>query len=262
MSATTIQWTDVTDNIIAVNTGGWWCRKISPGCDNCYAEALNQKRFFGGNGLPYRGAPPMLTLRDDLIESWARQRKAKRHFVASMTDVFGEWVPQGMIWRFLDGMAAAPLQIFQLLTKRPGVMAREVSAWLCKRDLKSCPANIWLGVTVENQEQADKRIPALLRIPAQVRFLSCEPLLGEVDLSPWIRDLSWVICGGESGPKARPMHPDWLMRLRDQCQAAGAPVFIKQLGNHLARQLGCRDPKGGDPSEWPAEYRVRQFPNT
>src|SRR5262245_62535311 len=128
MSTTTsIEWTDITDNIIVVEGGGWWCRRISPGCDHCYAEALNQNTFFGGNKLPYRGTAPSLKLRTEIIDGWARLRKPKKHFVSSMTDIFGEWVSREMIFAFLDGMRAAPLQTFQLLTKRPAVMLSEVN---------------------------------------------------------------------------------------------------------------------------------------
>src|SRR5688572_19248247 len=123
---TNIEWTDVTDNIIIVEGGGWWCRKISPGCFNCYAARLNLSTYFGGNKLPYTGEPPKLILRRDILKSWARQRKAKKHFVASMTDVFGEWVPVEWQFEFLDAMAAAPNQTFQILTKRADIMALHV----------------------------------------------------------------------------------------------------------------------------------------
>lgn len=127
MSDSSIEWTDVTDNIIAAvdehgGQRGWWCRKISPECLNCYAEVLNQSDYFNGNKLRYAGEPPVLKLREDIIDGWARQRKSRKHFVASMTDVFGEWVPQSWIFRFLDGMWRAPLQIFQVLTKRAANM--------------------------------------------------------------------------------------------------------------------------------------------
>ena len=253
-----IEWTDVTDNIIVADGGGWWCRKISPGCANCYAAKLNTNSFYGGNHLPYSGQPPALKLRQDVIDGWARQRKEKRHFVASMTDVFGDWVFREWIFAFLDGMSAAPRQIFQVLTKRPEIAAREIGEWLNARGLKELPPNIWIGTSVEDQERADQRIPHLLRIPAAVRFLSCEPLLGPVDLTAvkqtvdpgffgdclqWYHrgychelegiaypKIHWVICGGESGSKARPMNRTWARSLRDQCTDAGVPFFFKQWG--------------------------------
>jgi protein gp37 len=153
---TAIQWTDVTDNIIvavdeAGNHHGWWCKKISPGCAHCYAEDLNQSTYFNGNKLKYSGSPPVLKLREDIIDSWARQRKPKKHFVCSMTDVLGEWVPRAWIFRYLDGMVAAPQQIFQVLTKRADVALREIAAYCEARGIAKLPANIWIGVSVEDQ---------------------------------------------------------------------------------------------------------------
>src|SRR5262245_15075652 len=177
MSATKIEWTDMTDNIIVAEGGGWWCRHASPGCDNCYAEAINKNSFFGGNGLPYRGAPPALKLREEIVDGWSRQRKPKRHFVASMTDVFGDWVPRAMIFRFLDGMDRAPKQTFQVLTKRADIMLASVLAWLDARGYQSMPTNIWPGVTVENQEWADRRRAVFEAIPARTKFVSYEPAL-------------------------------------------------------------------------------------
>lgn len=232
MGETTIEWTDVTDNIIVVEGGGWWCRRISPGCDHCYAEALNQNSFFGGNGKPYRGAAPVLKLREDIVDSWARQRKAKKHFVASMTDVFGEWVPRWMIFRFLDGMAMAPRQAFQLLTKRADVMAREIRAWLTTRGYDRLSSHIWLGVTVENQEWADKRRDSFKSIPAQTKFVSYEPALGPVNWAGW-EFVSQIISGGESGKGARPAHPDWFRITRDWCRSHEKAFFHKQNGEFL-----------------------------
>ncbi len=241
---TNIEWTDVTDNIIAVKGGGWWCRKISAGCANCYAAKLNQNAFYGGNKLAYSGAVPELILRRELIDSWARQRKPKRHFVASMTDVFGDLVEWEWIYAFLDGMRAAPAQTFQLLTKRPGLASNAIRSWLSDRNLQALPENVWIGTSVENGDEKE-RIYQLLGIPAKVRFLSCEPLLGPVEIRcpldkknggdcqvhpEGCPKIHWVIAGGESGLKARPMHPDWARSLRDQCQAAGVPFLFKQWG--------------------------------
>ncbi|GAA5124568.1 phage Gp37/Gp68 family protein [Luteolibacter yonseiensis] len=172
---------------------------------------------------------------------------------------------------------ATPFLDWQLLTKRPENVMRMVPDHWRER----FPANVWMGTTVENQEMADKRVPVLLNIPATVRFLSCEPLLGPVDLSglyfsdvcggryPFkgvapehrtkrIDLLDWVIAGGESGPKARPMHPDWARSLRDQCQAAGVPFLFKQWGEHVTATIGnCYDGDsrqveldGTDSSDW------------
>lgn len=245
-----IEWTDCTDNIIVVKGGGWWCRKISPGCENCYAAALNQSSFFGGNKLAYTGQPPELELRREVMAGWARQTKPRKHFVSSMTDVFGEWVPPEWAFEMLDAMTAAPRQTFQVLTKRPGVARRYIAAWLKERGRDRLPDNVWMGTTVEDQTRAEERIPELIGIPARVRFLSCEPLLGPVDLSrealkivtlcegtgqyrTGVR-IHWVIAGGESGNRARPMHPAWVRSLRDQCvkvcNAARVPFFFKQWG--------------------------------
>jgi len=266
MGKSNIEWTDETDNIITVEGGGWWCRKCSEGCDNCYAEGVNDMNYFHGNHRPYSGAAPQLKLKTDIIDGWARQRRPRRHFVASMTDVFGEWVIQEWINRFLDGMAAAPLQTFQVLTKRARRMRETVKVWLELRGFDRVPPNIQLGVSVENQKWADIRIDDLIQIPS-IRFLSCEPLIGALSLDKWLKPesfhfngdksalddpqfatafgkmissvagrysgIDWVIVGGESGPKARPMHSDWARSLRDQCQAAGVPFMFKQWGSHI-----------------------------
>ena len=197
----------------------------------------------------------------------------RRIFVENQSDLFGEWVPDELLDRVFAVMALCPEHVFQLLTKRPERMlayvmdcARplgrqnalreaivEVGANLPEVEVLKAKVlvsgsngavqqnwrplpNVWLGVSVENQAAADERIPLLLQTPAAVRFLSCEPLLGPVDISshriPWMwsAGLHWVIAGGESGPGARPMHPDWARGLRDQCNAAGRPFFFKQWG--------------------------------
>lgn len=226
---TNIEWTDDTDNIIVAKGGGWWCRKVSPACANCYAERLNSNSYFGGNGLAYTGQPPALELRKDIMAGWKRQTRARKHFVVSMTDVFGEWVPPEWSFEMLDAMAGAPRQIFQVLTKRPFVAQLHIKFWLKNTGRDRLPDNIWIGATVEDQQRAEERIPHLLQIPA-VRFLSCEPLLSALDLTRWLSLIHQVICGGESGSKARPMHPAWVRGLRDQCTAAGVPFFFKQWG--------------------------------
>lgn len=267
---TGIEWTDCTDNIIVVKSGGWFCVKISPGCWHCYAEALNQSTYFGGNKLPYSGKPPELLLRRDILARWARQTRPRKHFVASMTDVFGEWVPPEWAFEFLDAMTAAPRQTFQVLTKRPAVARLYIAEWLKVRQRERLPDNIWMGATVEDQTRANERIPELVAIPARVRFLSCEPLLSEVDLTiyskfGWWSPLTgeqvtgssqhhdgprihWVIAGGESGKHARPMHPEWARSLRDQCLAAKVPFFFKQWGE-WTEPLEEREDIGPDETE-------------
>jgi len=283
--STTIQWTDVTDNIIVAVQGGWWCRKISPGCANCYAAKLNQNSFYGGNHLPYTGESPPLKLRTELLESWKRQRQPKKHFVASMTDVFGEWVPRDWIFQFMDAMSCAPDQTFQVLTKRADVMNCEVTAWLKFRSLARVPENIWLGVSVEDSARA-VRLTDLMKIPA-IRFASFEPLLEGLDFCRcWLSEntgpnfecekcgkvrlmLDWAIIGGESGPGARACNIQWMRNLMSACSASGVATFVKQLGavvhDHTrhegtVRIVKLHDKKGGDMAEWPEDLRVRNFP--
>lgn len=231
-----IEWTDDTDNIIVVKGGGWWCKKISPECVNCYAEEVNDNEYFRGNHRPYKGKPPELVLRREMIEGWARQRRPRKHFVASMTDVFGEWLARAWHFEFLDGMLAAPLQTFQILTKRAGVMLKSVRLWMAARGITRPPQNIWLGFSAGTQKRFDELWPAM-RDLAQMGwtiFVSCEPLLEPVILPDDFLALgrrAQVIVGGESGKKARPMHPDWVRMLRFQCRTWGVAFFFKQWGS-------------------------------
>jgi protein gp37 len=293
-SNSNIEWTDVTDNIIRVLTGGWWCRKISEGCAHCYAEQLNKNAFFGGNMLAYTGESPKLELQEKLIASWARQTKARKHFVCSMTDVFGDWVPFEWALIFLRGMWRAPKQTFQVLTKRPEVAANYVSRWLKLDGLTRVPSNIMIGASIENQKWANERLPELVKIPGKL-FISAEPLLGPVRFDK-IRDdelganwntltmgICWVIFGGESGQNARPCNVDWIRDGVRQCRAAGVKPFVKQLGQrtmqtnpslrtdilypqeeghpHSQYWPKLRDKKGGDMSEWPNDLKgIREFP--
>lgn len=293
MTRTSIEWATDSWNPIAAydrETGkrGWFCTKVSPGCTNCYAEQWNR---FRGNGHLYRVgnldkvrfelAP---TLTDPL--HW---RKPRRVFVNSMTDLFLEAHTDEMIDEVFSVMGGAPEHQFLVLTKRPERMlaymtSRGYKAWNSRRmDLEAWPArNVWLGVSVENQEQADLRIPLLVQSPATVRFLSCEPLLGPVAIPAFLdhpSPIHWVIVGGESGSKARPMDVRWLRSIVFQAQSAGCAVFIKQMGklpqtadlthwratakllpDSSGYALKLRDRKGGDPTEWPTNLRVREYP--
>lgn len=143
---TLIKWTDRICNPIVGEDGGWWCAKLDEQCDYCYAEALNHKPFFRGNHFFYRFPGPSLTLRQDLIDRWARLRMPQKHFICSLTDMFGPWV--SFKWHFsrLNRMAAAPNQTFQLLTKHPVTTLRSIIKWLQLRHLSTLPANIWVGV--------------------------------------------------------------------------------------------------------------------
>lgn len=238
-----IEWTDHTFN-------PWeGCQKVGPGCDHCYAENRNA-RFAGGQAINWGpGAPRRRTSVSNwkLPLRWNAQAEAfqaqhgrrQRVFCASLADVFDNAVSRE--WR--DDLAALILDTadldWLLLTKRIG----NAGAMLGEMFLDGPPANVWLGATVVNQAEADRDILKLLRIPASVRFLSMEPLLGPVsfeglfanpsniaDGTNALEELDWVIVGGESGPGARPMHPDWALSLRDQCEAVGTAFMFKQWG--------------------------------
>ena len=232
---TKIEWTDETWNPI---TG---CKKVSDGCKNCYAERM-AKRLAGRYGYP-ADDPFKPTLHEDKLDVPLKWKKPRRIFVCSMGDLFHEDVHRETILRVWKTMAESPQHTFQVLTKRPERMMYILEQWmhpalrLSLVDHTWPLPNVWLGVTAENQETADQRIPILLNTPAAVRFVSCEPLLGPVDLHPgWLLPISpttsklnQVIVGGESGPGARPMNPDWARSIRDQCKAAGVPFFMKQM---------------------------------
>lgn len=275
-----IEWTDATWNPV---TG---CSKVSAGCAHCYAERLDRR--FRPDWRPWTAANAAhnVRLHPERLDEPLRWRKPRRVFVNSMSDLFHELVPFEFIDRVFAVMAVCREHTFQVLTKRPARMLEYLTShagggrhvWPAaqaielpygrhKPETRWPLPNVWLGVSVEDQRAADERIPMLLRTPAAVRFLSCEPLLGPVDLSGYlglirgssgryipimdevaaamvdaespgagtttlqdIRRLHWVIVGGESGPGARPMHPDWARSLRDQCVAAGVPFFFKQRG--------------------------------
>jgi protein gp37 len=262
MSKTSIEWCDYSFN-------PWWgCGEISPGCDNCYARSF-AARF----GVKWGIETPRRAFGDkhwnEPLKWDTAAAKSGRHarvFCASMADVFDKNAPLGArerLWRLID---ETPNLDWQLLTKRIGNVHRMIpQSWL----LDGWPSNVWLGITVVNQEEADRDIPKLLGIPAAVRFLSCEPLLGPVDLTGYhLADrcggeypfkmlphehrttraemLDWVISGGESGPKARPSHPDWHRSLRDQCAAAGVAFHFKQFGEWAPTQPVVGGDLGGD----------------
>lgn len=292
MKKTEIEWARSTFN-------PWWgCEKVSPGCAKCYAETFAKRvgqhvwgadaprRFFGDK----HWAEPL---------RWNAEAAASgepwRVFCASMADVFEDRpdlvAERDRLFAMID---RTPALTWLLLTKRPEKIQPlwpfgfydEQFGW----------ANLWLGTTVENQEAADRRIPELLAVPAALRFLSVEPLLGPVDLGLNLRGMlstaddlngpriGWVIVGGESGPGARPCDLAWIRDVVRQCREAGVPVFVKQLGANPCGRFSDRapiappdveriplvtvkvrgkllhDPKGGDPLEWPSDLRVRELP--
>ena len=261
MSKTKIEWAGHSWNPI---TG---CSKISTGCRNCYAERM-ARRLAGRYGYPKAPHHFDVTLHPDRLDQPLHWKKPRTVFVCSMSDLWHDDVAEQFIWRVLKVTRDAPQHIYQILTKRPGRMApvmRECYARLRAAygsKAEEPQRNLWLGITAENQATADKRIPILLQTPAAVRFVSCEPLLGPIDLHVKRKvggvvydyiGLDWVIVGGESGPGARPMNPQWARDIRDRCQATGVPFFFKQWG--AWRRVGKK--KAGhllDGQEW------REFP--
>lgn len=245
MSANTgIEWTDATWNPV---TG---CAKVSAGCKHCYAErdwarlAANPKTRYHGRAFTD------VLCHDDVLGLPLRWTKPRRVFVNSMSDLFHDDVPDDFIDRVFAVMARAPQHSFQVLTKRAQRMLDYLSKseGMIRDEIKYEPAaetacwplhNVWLGVSVEDQATADARVPLLLNTPAAVRWISAEPLLGPVDLSNYLEfyvgpgeafGLDWIVVGGESGAKARPMHPEWVRSLRDQCAATEVPFLFKQWG--------------------------------
>ena len=209
-----IEWTEATWNPV---TG---CTKVSPGCAHCYAETFAE-RFRGVPGHPYeRGFD--LQLRPERLDQPRQWKRPRLIFVNSMSDLFHPDVPLAYVQRVFDTMVSADWHTFQVLTKRSERLA-EVARLL------PWPDNIWMGVSVENQRWTS-RIDDLRKVDAALRFLSCEPLLGPLELD--LTGIHWVIAGGESGPRARRMRPEWARSVRDQCRAASVPFFFKQWGAH------------------------------
>lgn len=234
MQKSKIEWTDYTWN----PTSG--CTKKSKGCIHCYGEALAH-RFWGERKFSDVRCHP------EKLDEPLKLRKPAKIFVNSMSDLFHQDVPDEFISSVFDVMGRkAAHQVFLILTKRPQRMAE----WTAKAYEENGPyPNVWLGVSVEDQTTADERIPLLLQTPAAHRFVSVEPMLGTVDIissifrpGVWesaggsqfsaikIRGIDWVVAGGETGSGARPMHPDWVKSLRDQCVGARVPFFFKSWG--------------------------------
>jgi protein gp37 len=299
-----IEWCDHTFN-------PWrGCTKVSEGCRNCYAEALSHRNpsVLGQWGPPGTRVPAAESYWRQPVK-WDREAKVagvrRRVFCASLADVFEgpETMPPASIYpiraarrRLFDIIRQTPNLDWLLLTKRPAYIMERVEraaydgrpsattnmldAWLAGHP----PENIWIGTSVENQETADERIPHLLKTPATIRFLSCEPLLGPIDLarslalanytklirSEELPALHWLIDGGESGPGARRYDFAWSESIERQCEAAGVAYFRKQIGSNAGwtdadgdwHRWPTKDPKGGTPEQWPDRLsRVRQFPN-
>ncbi|HZV01289.1 MAG TPA: phage Gp37/Gp68 family protein [Planctomycetota bacterium] len=212
-TSSSIEWTEATWNPV---TG---CDKISPGCKHCYAErmalrlqAMGQERYRDGF---------QLRLQPDIVELPLHWKKPRLVFVNSMSDLFHHDVPRDFIARVFETMRAAHWHTFQILTKRSDRL-RELATEL------PWPRNVWMGVSVESQKYVS-RIADLVQVPAHVRFLSVEPLLGPIPDLP-LEGIHWVIVGGESGPEARPMEPDWVREIRAACQEKRVAFFFKQWG--------------------------------
>jgi protein gp37 len=236
--STTIEWTNATWNPV---TG---CTKISAGCDHCYAERFSE-RFRGVAGHPFSMGFD-LTLRPERLDQPLRWLRPRMIFVNSMSDLFHKQVPFGFVDRVFDTMEAAAWHVFQVLTKRSSRMRDYVHR---RYGEAGAPLHIWLGVSVEDGTKLS-RARHLANTPAAMRFLSIEPLLGPVGRLP-LDGIGWVIVGGESGPKARPMLPDWARDVRDQCMANRVPFFFKQWGGPRPKS-GGRLLDGREWSQWPA----------
>jgi protein gp37 len=315
VSKTSIEWTDATWN----PTRG--CSRVSEGCRNCYAERI-AARFSGlrmktvakdvgavtrvsvdgefsgfaeqtPSGPRWTGKVELIPEKLDEPLHW---KKPRRVFVNSMSDLFHESLPFHAIDDVFDAMLRADQHTYQILTKRPQRMYKYFDSTGNRAEYLAKHRGIWLGVSVENQETADDRIPLLLQTPAAVRFVSYEPALGPVDFEAYVwrgciaskeehekehagglwcdeRSLDWIIVGGESGPGARPFNLEWARSAIAQCEAAGVACFVKQLGakpidpDRFDFILGgppatmvLKDRKGGDWNEWPSDLRVREFP--
>lgn len=208
-----IEWTEATWNPV---TG---CSKISDGCKHCYAERLAKRLKAMGNVRYINGFD--VTLHNDLINKPLEWKKPRKIFVNSMSDLFHEDIPLEFIKKVFNTMEKASWHSFQVLTKRAERMV-ELAPYL------QWPSNVWLGVTVEN-EDVKYRIDLLREVPAHIRFLSIEPLIGPVN-NLNLDEIQWVIVGGESGPGARPMDKEWVRTIRDECNYQNVPFFFKQWG--------------------------------
>jgi protein gp37 len=231
--SSTIEWTEATWNPV---TG---CTKVSEGCRNCYAHRMAKRLHAMGNHRYANGFN--VTLHHDLITKPLEWKKPKRIFVNSMSDLFHKDVPEEFIFSVFDTMKEATQHTFQVLTKRSDRLAE-----LGQR-LPWAP-NIWIGVSVEDERVID-RINHLRQVPADVRFLSCEPLIGPLS-NLNLDGIHWVIVGGESGPGSRPMEAQWVTEIRDQCHQQNTAFFFKQWGGVQKHRFG-RELEGKTYDEYP-----------
>ncbi|NBB37676.1 DUF5131 family protein [Sphingobium yanoikuyae] len=243
---THIEWTDATWNIIN------GCTVLSPGCTNCYAMRLAGTRLRhhpSREGLTQdSNAGPVwngqVRLYKTLLDQPRRWTRPRMIFVCAHGDLGHPGVDDRMLDAVFAAMLEAPQHVYQILTKRPERFAayfadlpRRQSDMECHAGMdwfKDIPANWWFGISAEDQTRYDQRWPVLAQLPAQVRWISAEPLLGHIDILAHATQPNWVVAGGESGPGARPMHPDWARSLRDQCAAVGVAFLFKQWGSWVS----------------------------
>ena len=216
-----IEWTESTWNPV---TG---CSKISPGCKNCYAERMAKRLKAMGSSRYKNGFK--VTLQEDIVELPLEWKQPRVIFVNSMSDLFHKDVPCDFIVKVFDTMRRAHWHTFQILTKRSDRLVR-LAPYL------RWPENVWMGVSVESQQYTN-RIHDLIKAPSAVRFLSLEPLLGPILRLP-LRGIDWVIVGGESCPKARPMEREWVVQIKRRCREMNVPFFFKQWGGVRKKEAG------------------------
>lgn len=240
------------------------CAKVSPGCSHCYAESLSLRWQKDIWGYTRDGSRKALQLRSDhywqLPLAWdrrAQQQGVRRRVFNSMNDWADEAADPALLERWWDLIRKTQQLDWLLLTKRP-----ERIPVLLPEDWGDGYRNVWLGTSVENQAYANSRLPHLAQAPARVRFISIEPMLGAINLSDTgsLASIHWVIVGGESGPGARLLKPEWVDQVKYECVQAKIPFFFKQTGTLLAKRLGLNHRKGEERSEWPAKWQVQQFP--
>ncbi|MFC9141609.1 DUF5131 family protein [Streptomyces bacillaris] len=242
-----IEWTEATWN---PTTG---CDRVTPGCDNCYALTLSRRLKLMGaskyqnDGDPRTSGPGFgLTIHPDALDVPLQWKAPRMVFVNSMSDLFHARVPLDFVRQVFEVIASTPQHTYQLLTKR-SLRLRRIA------DRLDWPPNLWMGVSVEDRGQLD-RVDDLRTVPAAVRFLSCEPLLGPLN-GLNLDGIGWVIAGGESGPGHRPVEEEWLIDIRDLCSAAGVPFFFKQWGGRTPK-AGGRELEGQIWSEMPERVPV------
>ena len=246
-----IEWTESTLNVV---TG---CDKVSQGCKNCYAERDWARLARNENSIYYGREFTDVMIHPERLELPKRWTKPRKIFVNSMSDLFHDDVPIDFIEKVYQMMSECPQHTFQILTKRAKRMSEIYASWTIRSDMRglfSTLSNVWVGVSVENQETFDERVPLLLDTGAKVKWLSMEPLLGRVEifdreafdcLPSYLKwqgkdcvALDWVVIGGESGPKARAMNPEWVRIIIEDCERLNIPVMFKQWGEWAPDEEG------------------------